>query len=927
MAISSKGSLSGGIEFINRMWAQFISRCRSRLIHGKYRLFRGGQLPVRGLAFLMGLGLAMMVLPAVALGIHPVPSQSLTFTTNNGNSGDRPQLSQLQVQPVEDELVTLLNQGRQLYQGGRFAEAVAVWARAANRYQQSGDRLNHSLSLNYLSLAYQELGEWEPAQKAIAQSLSLLDQSASPTRQAPSSSAPEAFSQQIFAQALNTRGSLQLAQGEPEAALDSWKQAESVYRLVGDMTGALGSQINQAQGMQVLGLYRRAQMLLEQVNQQLQSQPDSTVKVTGLRSLGNALQVGGDLRESQRVLAQSLAVAQGLKSTADLSPILLSLGNTARALQEREEALTYYQQAVTQAIVPRVKIDAQLNQLSLFVETQQWETARSLLNLVTPELATLPPSRAAVYARVNFASNALKLLEGSGSETISARQIAQILATAIQDANALQDPRAQSYALGELGYLYKRTHQLPEAQKLTQQALAIASSINATEIAARWQWQLGRILMQKGQTDEAIAAYTQAVESLAILRRDLVAISVDVQYSFQARVEPIYRELIGLLLNSNPTQGQLKQARETIEALQLAELEDFFRQACLDVQPVQIDEIDPSAAAIYPIILPDRLEVILSLPGQPLRHYATQLSATKVEGTLNHLLESLNPFFSNQERLQLSEQVYDWLIRPAETSLAAGNIKTLVFVLDGLLRNLPMAVLHDSQQYLIEKYSLALTPGLQLLAPQAIAREELRALTAGLTEARQGFNALPGVARELAQIASNVPSHTILNQEFTALALKQQIEQTSYPVVHLATHGQFSSNPEETFILTYDEKIQMAEFQTLLRSRENRRGFNSLHPIELLVLSACQTATGDNRAALGLAGFAVRSGARSTLATLWSVKDESTSQLMADFYREFSAANMSKAEALRRAQVALLHQTQYQHPFYWAPFILVGNWL
>lgn len=215
-----------------------------------------------------------------------------------------------------------------------------------------------------------------------------------------------------------------------------------------------------------------------------------------------------------------------------------------------------------------------------------------------------------------------------------------------------------------------------------------------------------------------------------------------------------------------------------------------------------------------------------------------------------------------------------------------------------------------------------------MLAPKAIAPEELRALTAGLTEARLGFSALPGVDRELAEIAANVPSRSILNGEFTALSLGEQIAQTSFPVVHLATHGQFSSNPEETFILTYDEKILMAEFQTLLRSRENRGGSNSqISPIELLVLSACQTATGDKRAALGLAGVAVRSRARSTLATLWSVKDDSTSELMADFYREFSAANMSKAEALRRAQVALLQQPQYQHPFYWAPFILVGNWL
>lgn len=650
-----------------------------------------------GIASLTGVW-SIAPLPAIAVGLPTLSADALTLTVESGHSGDRIRFPELQVQGIEEE-ITGLDQGRRFYQAGRFAEAAEVWDRTARSYQQRGDRLNQSLTLNYLSLAYQELGKWEPAQQAIAQSLSLLDES------------PGGISQQIFAQALNSRGSLQLSQGEAEAALDSWKQAEAVYQQVGDVTGALGSQINQAQGMQVLGLYRRARTLLEQVNQQLQSQPDSTVKVTGLRSLGSALQVVGDLREAQQVLAQSLTLAQSLGSTSDLSPTLLSLGNTARALQESEQALTYYQQAVAQAVTPRVKLDAQLNQLSLLIDTQQWESARSLLNPVTEELATLPPSRAAVYARVNFAFHALKLSEEFGPEAIAAPEIAQILARAVQEAQALQDPRAQSYAVGELGNLYKSTGQLSEAHRLTQQALAIATSINATEIAARWQWQLGQILTQQGQTDEAIVAYSQAVESLGILRRDLVSISVDVQFSFQERVEPVYRELVSLLLKSNPTQDQLKQARETIEAMQLAELEDFFREACLDVQPVQIDQVDPHAAAIYPIILSDRLEVILSIPGQPLRHYATELSESEVERTLDNLLQSLNPFFSDRERLRLSGQVYDWLIRPAEASLANGEIETLVFVLDGLLRNLPMAVLHDGEQYLIEKYSIALTPG------------------------------------------------------------------------------------------------------------------------------------------------------------------------------------------------------------------------
>ena len=912
------------------MLNQLIARCRSRCNHWKSGIFtrRGYRLLLRGLAFLMAWGFVTGVLPAIASGLHPLPSPVLTFTPVKENSGDRNLLSQLPLPPEEEQGETLLNQGREMFQGGRFAEAVRVWNRAAEGYQQQGDRLNQALCLNYLTLAYQALGEWDRAEAAIQQSLSLLNSLETPPHRSSNS-----LSQRLRAQALNSKGSLQLARGEPEAALDSWKQAESLYQAQGDLIGVLGSQINQAQGMQTLGLYRRSRQLLEQVKQQLLSQPDSSLKITGLQNLGNALQVVGDLPEAQRVLAQSLAIARNLRSPGKISTTLLSLGNTARALQDWDQALTYYREAAATAIAPMTQLDALLNQLSLAVETQQWEIARSLLNPITEQLASLPPSRSGVYARVNFAFSALKMRESLAAEadaTLSAPEIAQILATAVQEANALQDPRSQSYAIGELGHLYQSTGQFSEAQNLTQQALAIAMSINAKEIAARWQWQLGRILKETGETQSAIAAYSEAVGSLSLLRRDLVAIGQEVQFSFQERVEPIYRELISLLLSSNPTQDQLKQARETLEALQLAELENFFRQACLDIPPVQIDQVDAQAAAIYPIILPDRLEVILSIPGQPLRHYATELPQGEVERILERLLASLNPFFSDQERLRLSEQVYDWLIRPAEASLAETEMQTLVFVLDGLLRNLPMAALYDGERYLVERYNIALTPGLQLLTPQAIGQNQLRALTVGLTKARHGFSALPGVARELEEIGSHLPAQVILNQEFTADALKQEIQKSSFPVVHLATHGQFSSNPDETFILTYDQKVNVTELQEILRSRETGRwGVNQseIPPIELLVFSACQTATGDKRAALGLAGVAVRSGARSTLATLWSVKDESTAELMADFYREFSLGQMNKAEALRRAQVALLQQPQYQHPFYWAPFILVGNWL
>ncbi|MEP0808202.1 CHAT domain-containing protein [Coleofasciculus sp. FACHB-SPT9] len=809
----------------------------------------------------------------------------------------------------------VLEQGRTLYEAGRFDEAIAFWQQALENLEAQGNRLHAALVLSYLSNAYQELGQWEQAKNAIAQSLNLLQ------------TQPDAAT---LAQVLNTQGSLQLALGQTEAALDTWKQAEKAYGSAGDDVGKLGSLINQAQALQALGLYRQAKTNLEQLNTQLQNLPDSSLKVSGLRSLGVTLQVVGDLTQSQQVLEQSLSLAQRLNFPLEINASLFSLGNTLRALQKPREALEIYRKIVESSPNSLV-LEVQLNRLSLLVETGQPAAAQALLPQIQSQLESILPSRAAVYSRVNLARTLIKLgNREERSQMVNSQEIAQILAKAVEQARMLKDSRAESYALGQLGYLYEQMQQWKPAEDLTRQALAIAQEINAFSIVARWEGQLGKLLKQQGDIPNAIAAYTKAVKTLQSLRSDLIALNPDVQLSFRENVEPIYRELVELLLEPNPSQTNIKQAREVMEALHLAELDNFFREACLDVQPQQIDQLDPQAAVIYPIILSNRLEVILSLPRKSLSHYSTRLVKNDIEETLEQLLESLNPFFSTEARLRLSQQVYRWLIQPVETELTKSNIATLVFVLDGSLRSLPMAALYDGKQYLIEKYNIVVAPGLQLVAPrvgsaslsQLLAQKRNKILAGGITEARQGFPALPGVGAEVSQIASEVPSKVFINEDFTEVNLQNYLNKNSFTVVHLATHGQFSSSSDSTFILTWNGRINVKEFENLLRSRDP----GTFNPIELLVLSACQTATGDKRAVLGLAGVAVRSGARSTLATLWSVQDESTAKLMGEFYQQLLQGE-SKVKALRQAQIALLKQPKYAHPFYWSSFILVGSWL
>lgn len=812
---------------------------------------------------------------------------------------------------------TQFQNGQAFYQAGQYSEAANVWKAAASSFQSQGDSLNQALVLSYLSLAYQQLGQLQQAEATMNQAVALL------TNQTL------AESEFILAQILNNQGQLKLTQGKPEAALETWKKAETLYRELSDSTGEIGTQLNQARALQALGFYLRARTTLEQIEASLKSQPASQLKVAGLLNLGNVLHLAGDFDASKKILEQGLAIAQQLQSVSDIQAAWLSLANLAEAQEQPETALKLYQQASAEN--SPVRLSAQIHQLNLLVKLDRISDAHNLLPLIQFQLANITPSQTTIYAQIELADKLVKL----NPQEISTA--AQLLATAQKQAKILGNPRAESYALGRLGQLYSKTRQWEDAKHLTQEALILTQAIRAPEIAYQWQWQMGQLLVKTSDKPGAIASYTEAVNTLQSLRQDLVAINQDVQFSFRDNIEPVYRELVDLLLQSpHPGVGEVSQenlslARSTIEALQLAELANFFREACLDSQSQPIDRIDPTAAVLYPIILRDRLEVILSLPNQPLRHYATLLPQEQVEEAINQMRQSLRRTSFAQERMSVAQQIHRWLVQPAVTDLTGKFIKTLVFVLDGSLRNIPMAALHDGQQYLIEQYRIAIAPALalpiapslELLTPHPLTRTKFKAVIGGLSQGSQTFSPLPSVKEEISKISAIVRATTLLDQQFTTAALSTDVEKQEFSIIHLATHGQFSSKASETFILTWDGRIDIKQLHTLLANRD----LSDSPPIELLVLSACQTAKGDRRAALGLAGVAVRSGARSTLATLWTVGDESTANFMVQFYQEFLKPEATKAEAVRLAQLYLLKQPEFSHPYYWAPFILVGNWI
>ena len=835
------------------------------------------------------------------------------------------------VQPSTAEAQSsLIEQGRGAFQLGQYTEAGRLWSLAVEDYQNHQDVWNQALSLSYLSSAYQKLGNWDSARDAVEDSLSLLN----------TLSLENANYYPLLAQNLNTQGSLYLAMGQPEQAYQVWQDAEAAYVQTQDELGVFGSKLNQAKALQTMGLFRQEQILLNELSTRTDSLPDSALKVRVLNSLGEVLGITGDFDASELVLLESATIARQIADVEGEQAALFSLGNTQKALNRYDDALETFDKVIEIAPTKISQIEAQLSQLSiLLLQEKKPAAAQQILN-IAPQLTELEPSRTTVYARVNLANHWQTLLndkvfldENLDYQALnSSEAVASLLSVAVQQAQTIHDQRAEAFALRQLGQLYELNQQWNYAEDMTRQALNLSASTNAGEILYQTQWQLGRIYHKQSQqepskqsllNEQAINSYQSSLQTLQTIRADLLATSAEYQFSFREKVEPIYRELVDLVVTPQAGEEELQIARGAIEDLQLAELQNFFRSACLATEAKQIDDIDPEAAVIYPIILQDRIEIIVSIAGQPLSHYTTEVSSSQVETVIDQLLEALNPAFSDESRLQLSEEVYNWLIRPIVPRLAENDVQTLAFVLDGSLKRLPMAALYDGSQYLVENFNLALAPSLELLDPRPLSSSELKILIGALTDARQGFPALPGVALEVSEIASKLPTETFLNEDFTREQLLNQVSTLEFPILHLATHGQFSSDVNSTFLLSWDDQISIRDFELLLKSRLPKVD----HPIELLVLSACETAEGDKFAALGLAGLSLKSGTRSTLATLWAVNDASTALFMQKFYTYLLDNADSKAEALRQAQLEILNHPEFEHPYYWAPFILVGNWL
>ena len=499
-------------------------------------------------------------------------------------------------------------------------------------------------------------------------------------------------------------------------------------------------------------------------------------------------------------------------------------------------------------------------------------------------------------------------------------------------ARVVGDESSQAYSIGFLAGLYETEGRYAEALQLTRAALRLAQKHKLQDAIYQWQWLAARLHNQLGDRDRAIGAYKTAVDNLTTIRSDLAIVygNDNSPTTFRDSVGPIYYELADLLLRKadetelGPARtALLAEARETVETLKGAELSDYFQDDCtsmVNAGAKSIGQMSPTAAIVYIIPLESRLELLVETK--------SGLSKVTVNVSSRELMNQALLFRHHVERRTTyffkghGEALYAWLIEPIKPLLEKDSVDTLVFVPDGALRNVPMSGLFDGKNYLLEQYAVGVAPGLSLIESQEAVAPNSRFLFSGLAAERHGFPGLPAVIEEAELISKSFSPTSLMDGTFLKDDLEDTFLRNDYRYVHIASHGQFSGDAANTFVLTYDEYLTLDDLENLIRPSSYRGA-----PVELLTLSACQTAAGDDKAALGLAGVAIKAGCRAALASLWFVSDQASALMVDEFYRALAKPGATKAKALQHAQTVLRNDSRFRHPRYWAPYIMIGNWL
>jgi CHAT domain-containing protein len=855
----------------------------------------------------------------------------------------------------------LVQQGIERYKTGDVQGAIASWQTALTAYESTNNHANKAIVQEKLAIAYRQIGQFEQAidhwKEAIANYRKLGDIAKVGRLLIEQAQTYNRLGQNKEAIAL-----LCGAAETDENCLEGEGSALQIVRKFQDKEGEAAALGSLGETYRFRGKYDKATENLEASLKMTQEINLPAYQSSVLNSLGNAYFSKAQLNE-QRAKSAQLRGAENKatefikEATYDYQKALGYLNNSLQLTQAQND-----QSAQVRTLLNLIQLYSRSKNSPLPDNANQAEQEALTL------LESLPDSSNKVYAAIDLAelkqpadsSNSTSFPAQCSSRKLKDSQAEELLQKAISTAQRLQDSRSESFALGKLGNLYECRKDYGKALEFTQKArLAADQNLRAKDSLYLWEWQAGRIFKAQGKESEASRAYERAIATLegeGGIRDSLLIAERDLQFNFQDTISPLYREFAQLKLKraellpitSQEYRKEVDAALDAIDSLKLAELQNYFGDDCTFTvfDQERVDDLEREDTAVFSsILLGNRMAIVVSLPNpehkfdpkaeRRLKKFQWINDSQKIMKEIKNFRLEIQKFYAPTDPFLIPAQnLYNSIILPFTSDLDPAQIKTLVFIQDGLLRSIPMAALHDGQEFLVQKYAVATTPGLRLTSPQTLDLQGLRTLALGLSEAAsvdgEKFKPLENVTDELEQVIQLFPgSKKLLNEQFTRQSLEQELKQAVYPIIHIATHGQFGTIPEDSFLVTGNNgKITVTELESDIRSFSG-----GSEPVELLALTACQTGIGDDRATLGMAGITVQAGVRSALASLWYVDDAFTEELITKFYSNLrstlegstSRSQMSKAEALKEAQNTLINQKI--HPARWAPFILIGNWL
>lgn len=725
-------------------------------------------------------------------------------------------------------------------------------------------------------------------------------------------------------EALLAQADRAFARGALDQAGALWSEAARRFATADRVAEQVDAIARAAQTRAAQGYLGESRTLLEEALERLGG-GDPARSASLLAALARSQQDGGDAKLAASTSELALAAARASGAPRAKAVAESARGDVLLAQGEAAAALEAYAAANASALAADdALLSAQTGSLAARAAQAagRGAEAKSLLAAARTRADALPPSDAKAQLLLHLGAGYERLAAGEAGA--AARLGAAAAYAAAEEAAASAGAqRSLAFALGYRAALYEQEVRYDEALQLTRRALRAADAADAPEALYRFESQSGRILRARGDAAGARDAYRRALRTLERSSDPGQGLG------FERAVEPVYLGLVDLLLqearasaDAGRRRALLSEARNRVEDLKSKELTDHYHDPCLTGQRKALAESVGTSIVVYPIVLPDRTELILAR-GDELTSLVVPVASDVLDARVLQFRRALQKR-TRRDYLVHAAELYDWLIRPLRPELQQGPIDALVFVPGGSLRTIPMAALYDreAKQFLIEQVPVAIIPALTLTDPRAIEQRNVRTLLAGLTLSVRGYPALENVGTELAAVGEILGGESLVDQQFVTSAMEDALTNESYNVVHIASHGEFLADAADSFLVTYDGQIGLDRLSLLVE----RRRFGG-QPIELLTLSACETAAGDDRAALGLAGVAIRAGARSAIATLWTVNDQAASVLIGEFYRQLAVEGSTRAEALRRAQVSLLRSRPYRHPGYWSPFVLISNWL